>query len=76
MSFDAQLRATGDEIGAEIETAIARLPQSAVARAMAHATNGGKRLRGFLVCESAGLFDVPRMVSVQAAVAIECLHAY
>lgn len=43
---------------------------------MAHATNGGKRLRGYLVIESASLFEVPREVSVQAAVAIECLHAY
>ncbi|NNE87775.1 MAG: polyprenyl synthetase family protein, partial [Silicimonas sp.] len=43
---------------------------------MAHATNGGKRLRGYLVTESAGLFDVPREVSVQSAVAIECMHAY
>lgn len=37
---------------------------------------GGKRLRGFLVVESAALFDVPRDRSLNAAAAIECLHAY
>lgn len=76
MTFDAQLGATADEIGAALEATIARLPESKVVRAMSHATNGGKRLRGFLACESAGIFDVPRDVSLQAAVAIECLHAY
>jgi farnesyl diphosphate synthase len=76
VNFEAQLRATGEEIGAAIAATIAQLPESEISHAMAHATNGGKRLRGYLVCESAGLFGVPREVSVQAAVAIECLHAY
>ena len=43
---------------------------------MRYASNGGKRLRAFLVMESARLFDVPDAVSVQAAAAIEALHAY
>ncbi|MEP5761584.1 MAG: polyprenyl synthetase family protein, partial [Litoreibacter sp.] len=53
-----------------------QLPESEILHAMAHAMNGGKRLRGYLVIESAGLFGVPRTVTIQAAVAIECLHAY
>lgn len=76
MSFEYHLRATGEEIGTALATAIAHLPESVVTAAMMHATNGGKRLRGFLVIESAELFDVPRRVAIQAAVAIECLHAY
>lgn len=76
MSFEDHLRATGDEIGTALSAAIERLPNSEITAAMAHATNGGKRLRGYLVIESAGLFDVPRKLAVQGAVAIECLHAY
>ncbi|TFL18132.1 polyprenyl synthetase family protein [Jannaschia formosa] len=43
---------------------------------MRYATQGGKRLRAFLVLESAALFDVPRARALRAAAAIECLHAY
>jgi farnesyl diphosphate synthase len=57
-------------------SALNALPPSEVRSAMAHALNGGKRLRGFLVCETAALFDVAPVASMQAAVAIECLHAY
>ncbi len=38
--------------------------------------NGGKRLRAFLVIESAALFDVPENQANAAAAAIECIHAY
>ena len=76
MSFGARLRASSNEIGSAITAAIEKLPNSQIARAMAHATNGGKRFRGFLVIESAGLFDVPCPAPLQAAVAVECLHAY
>lgn len=38
--------------------------------------NGGKRLRAFLVIESAALFDVPVAQADAAAAAIECIHAY
>jgi farnesyl diphosphate synthase len=45
--------------------------------AMRHAVfAGGKRLRAFLAMETARLFDVEDTVSVTAAAAIECLHAY
>ena len=38
--------------------------------------NGGKRLRPFLVIQSAGLFDVSPAQVMQAACALECLHSY
>ncbi len=76
MAFEDQLRATGAEIGTATSNVLNSLPKSTVRDAMEHAMNGGKRLRGYLVCESAGLFGVSRKVSVEAAVAIECLHAY
>jgi farnesyl diphosphate synthase len=37
---------------------------------------GGKRLRPFLVVESARLFNVPRPSSLMAGAALECVHCY
>ena len=37
---------------------------------------GGKRLRPFLVLETAALFGVPRERALRVACAIECLHTY
>jgi farnesyl diphosphate synthase len=37
---------------------------------------GGKRLRPFLVLESAALFGAPREDALAAAAAIECVHCY
>ena len=45
--------------------------------AMRHGTlNEGKRLRPFLVMETAQLFGVPEIHAVQTACALECLHSY
>lgn len=52
------------------------LPDSEIARAMGYAVAGGKGLRGFLVMETAALFDVDPAQSVWSAAAIEALHAY
>src|SRR3546814_10800124 len=40
------------------------------------ALGGGKRLRPFLVCESARLFDVPQARALRVAAAIEMVHCY
>ena len=37
---------------------------------------GGKRLRPFLVVESAALLDVPRERALMAGAALECIHCY
>jgi len=37
---------------------------------------GGKRLRPFLLVESAKLFDVPRSQALMAGAALECIHCY
>ena len=37
---------------------------------------GGKRIRPFLVMETARLFDVPDEASLDAATALECIHCY
>ena len=38
--------------------------------------NGGKRLRPFLVVESAALYDIPRPSALLAGAALECIHCY
>jgi farnesyl diphosphate synthase len=44
---------------------------------MRHAVlGGGKRLRPFLVLESARLFGVPDEAALNAAAALECIHCY
>ncbi len=40
------------------------------------ALGGGKRLRPFLVVQSAALFDVPRQQALHAAAALEMVHCY
>ncbi len=76
MSFSDRLAARAAEIQATIDTVLAKLPPSVVADGMRHALSGGKRLRGFLVLESAALHGVERDRAMWAAVAIEALHAY
>ncbi len=45
--------------------------------AMRHGVlNGGKRLRPFLVLESAALFDADNDVALRVAAALECVHCY
>ena len=52
-------------------------PEDRVIKAMRYAVlGGGKRLRAFLVLESARLFDVAPISARRTAAAIECLHAY
>lgn len=54
-----------------------RLRPERLMAAMRHgALGGGKRLRPFLVIESAALFGIPAEQAVTAATAIECIHCY
>jgi farnesyl diphosphate synthase len=44
--------------------------------AMRHAATGGKRLRPFLVVESAALFDANEQAALATGAALECIHCY
>ncbi|WP_309082828.1 farnesyl diphosphate synthase [Chelativorans sp.] len=45
--------------------------------AMRHGVlNGGKRLRPFLLLESAALFEAPGAAAMRVAAALECVHCY
>ena len=74
--FKTALNDAQTNIGDFLTAQMARLGDDTIAAGMRYATNGGKRLRGFLVLETAALFDVPRAKALYAAAAVECLHAY
>lgn len=76
MSFPARLAADATLIKARLDQAFACLPDHDVVQAMAYATAGGKRLRGFLVLESARMQGVSEATAISAAAAVEALHAY
>jgi len=61
---------------AELYGKIKGLGDEPLHQAMLYACTGGKRLRAFLVMESAALFGIPDHVSVKAAAAVEAMHAY
>jgi farnesyl diphosphate synthase len=79
LSLAEAVRATAAEVDTALESL---LPQPTgfhgrVQEAMRYAVMaGGKRLRPFLVLETAALFDVPRERALRVACAIECLHTY
>ncbi|WP_373945412.1 polyprenyl synthetase family protein [Paracoccus marcusii] len=64
------------EVQAELDRAITVLPPGDLRDAMAYAVNGGKRLRAFLVMESARLHGVSDDAALPVAAAVEALHAY
>src|SRR6476659_5629471 len=54
-----------------------RLRPQRLMQAMRHvALGGGKRLRPFLVVETAALFKAPRSQALMAGAALECVHCY
>ena len=74
--FHQKLTDTARAIQAQFDTVLGDLGDLPVIRAMAHATNGGKRLRGFMVMESALLHGVDPAAAIWPATGIEALHAY
>ena len=76
MSFQASLQADAALVQARLDAALAGLDDVPVVQAMRYAVQGGKRLRAFLVMESARLHGVGPEAAVNAAAAVEALHAY
>ncbi len=73
--FAAALRDAQDRVQTSLDRAMAGL-DGQIADAMRYTCQGGKRLRAFLVIESARLHGVDQGPADQAAAAIEALHAY
>ena len=76
MTFSAQLAADALAILARLDAAMAGFGDTPVVQAMRYAANGGKRLRGFLVLESARMLGLSANHGLSAAAAVEALHAY
>jgi farnesyl diphosphate synthase len=66
----------GELLGSRPRAGEIRRPERLLA-AMRHGVlGGGKRLRPFLVVESAALFDADRDAALHVAAALECVHCY
>ncbi|KAB2886975.1 MAG: polyprenyl synthetase family protein [Albidovulum sp.] len=74
--FAQRLQAAQAGVQAALDAALARRAEVPVVHAMRYALQGGKRLRAFLVLESAALHGIPATVAMPAAAAVEALHAY
>lgn len=74
--FTTRLTEAAQRIEAQFATVLAGLEQVPIVQGMGYATEGGKRLRGFLVLESARLHGIGPDRAIWPASAIEALHAY
>ncbi len=74
--FRDRLAQDAARVQSHFDLVLGELDDLDVTRAMAYATEGGKRLRGFLVLESARLHGVDAAQAIWPATAIEALHAY
>ena len=73
--FERRMADVAASVTARLDSALVDMPGETGA-AMRHACGGGKRLRAFLVCESAALHGVDPSAALDAAAAIEAMHAY
>ncbi|EAQ03892.1 farnesyl diphosphate synthase [Pseudooceanicola batsensis HTCC2597] len=73
--FDRRIAEVAATVSGRLDLALRDMPGE-VGEAMRHATSGGKRLRAFLVCEGAALHGVAPGPALDAAAAIEAMHAY
>ncbi len=82
--LNARLSAVAEEIETLLDSLLAAQPATGeigrpgrLLEAMRYAClGGGKRLRPFLVVETAALFDVARPHALMAGAALECVHCY
>ena len=78
-AFKVALKSMAEAVSAELDRLLSPVsgPEGHVVNAMRYAVlDGGKRLRPFLACVSADLFNVPREQSLRVAAAVEMIHCY
>lgn len=73
--FEDALAGAARSVSAHLDEALAPF-EDELGDAMRYACGGGKRLRAFLVLEGARMNGVPRAPALDAAAAIEAVHAY
>jgi len=76
VSFPDLLQQDAARVQARLQAALTAQEDVPVVQAMRYALQGGKRLRAFLVLESARLHGIAPDAAVSAAAAVEALHAY
>lgn len=76
MSFSERLKLDAALVQARLDAALADLADQPVIDAMGYALQGGKRLRAFLVLESARVLGIDQARALPVAAAVEALHAY
>ncbi len=74
--FQERLRAAQNGVQAALDAALAARAEVPIIHAMRYALTGGKRLRAFLVLESAALHGIAADGAMPAAAGVEALHAY
>lgn len=83
-SFSSKLTRCAKRVGLHLETILSDEAEAGettrpprLMAAMRHGVlNGGKRVRPFLVLQTASLFDVAEADALTTACALECLHCY
>mgnify|MGYP003975124793 FL=1 len=76
-NFNVQLNDTASIVEIALKEMLQKQGNDLMSAPIRHAVlNGGKRLRAFLVIHSCNIFEVQKDTAIQAAIAIECLHAY
>ena len=76
-SFQSLLNDTASSVELALSEMLEKQGDNLMSDPIRHAVlGGGKRLRAFLVIHSCNIFDVQKETATQAAMAIECLHAY
>ena len=77
LNFNVQLNDTASIVELALKEMLQKQGNDLMSAPVRHAVlNGGKRLRAFLVIHSCNIFEVQKDTAIQAAIAIECLHAY
>jgi farnesyl diphosphate synthase len=76
VSFKVAIAADAQRIQSQLDSAMFGMGDEPVVQAMRYAANGGKRLRGFLVMESARMLGIAGDTALSAAASVEALHAY
>jgi farnesyl diphosphate synthase len=79
LNFEAALRACTEDMARELEIVLPDSDgaESRLHEAMSYSVHaGGKRLRAFLVLQSAQLFGVSKASALRVAAAIELIHTY
>lgn len=77
VDFRARLKVIADALESELDARIGPADSDRLRQAMRHAAlGGGKRLRPFLVVETARLFDVAEERALRVGAALECVHVY